>query len=189
MKEIKYFLVIPIYQKIVMENTVIKTFTTSLLILLSLTFCNGQSVKENMLFFEDPINKNNEFNGFFSYRFDRDYNSQHSITLIMFKVYNDGHIDSIKNWGDLDKNVESQVYKIIMQSEPCWKFRSNSSTFKFVIFPFFNGSPSKLSPQKAYSLYRSVYEQLALIRQYVGSDFSNIYLSYPKKASYIIVEE
>lgn len=172
-----------------MGNTVIKIFSTCLFILLTITFSKGQNVKENTLFFEDPINKNNEFNGFFSYRFNRDYNSEHSITLIMFKVYNDGHIDSLKNWGNLDKNVESEVYKIIMQSEPCWKFSSNSSTFKLIIFPFFNGSPSKLTPPKAYSLYRSVYEQLALIRQYVGPDFSNIYLSYPKKASYIIVEE
>ena len=121
-----------------MGNTVIKIFSTCLFILLTITFSKGQNVKENTLFFEDPINKNNEFNGFFSYRFNRDYNSEHSITLIMFKVYNDGHIDSIKNWGNLDKNVESEVDKIIMQSEPCWKFSSNFSTFKFIIFPFFN---------------------------------------------------
>lgn len=172
-----------------MENTVIKIYTTILFILLVSTFSNGQNVQENTLFFEDPINNNNEFNGFFSYRFNRDYNSEHSITLIIFKVYRDGHIDSIKNWGNLDKNVDSEVNRIIMQSEPCWKFNQSSFEYKWVLFPFFNGDPSKLKPPKAYSLYRSVFEQFALIRQYIGPDFSMVYLSYPKKASYIIVEE
>ena len=172
-----------------MENTVTKIFATISFILLVSTFSNGQNVKENTLIFEDPTNNNDQFNGFFSYRFDRDYKSEQSINLIMFKVYKDGHIDSIKNWGNLDKNVESDVYKIIIQSEPCWKFTKSSFEYKWVLFPFFNGDPSKLKPSKAYSLYRSVYEQLALIRQYIGPDFSNVYLSYPKKASYIIVEE
>lgn len=147
-----------------------------------------QSSEKETFQFVDPTAPKNSFVSFFSKRFNVNLILKPSITLIIFKVHKDGHIDNIKNWGNLENNVEQEISRVIMKSEPCWRFNSSKAEYKWVIFPFFNGNPFEIKGGSGRNFHTSLYEQFCLVSQYLGPDFSNIYLSPPKTVSRLFLD-
>ena len=73
-----------------------------------------KSVEKETFQFVDPTTPKNSFVNFFSKRFNVNLILKPSITLIIFKVHRDGHIDNIKNWMEqIDKLLDKKKLKII----------------------------------------------------------------------------
>lgn len=149
----------------------------------------SQSFDDNTLKFDDPTNHQNSFVDFFNNRFDVNLILKPSITLILFQVHKDGHIDNIKNWGTIEKEVEQEISRIILKSEPCWLLNSTSEDYKWVIFPFFNGNPYELKGDDGRYLQTSLYEQFSLISRFLGPNFTSIYLNPPKTISTLFLDQ
>ena len=173
------------------DNMVHPAFKSALgaILFLILSFTGvSQSSEKSTLKFDDPTNNKNSFVDFFANRFNVNLILKPSITLFVFQVHRDGHIDNIKNWGTLEKDVEQEVSRIILKSEPCWRFSSNSEEYKWVIFPFFNGNPYELKGEDGRFLQRSLFEQFSLVTRFLGTDFSSVYFSPPKTIFSLFLE-
>ena len=143
----------------------------------------GQINAEETLSFIDPLDQRNTFSEFVGRHLTLDKQSKTTITLIVFKINSKNHISDIRHWGDLEKSVESEVMGAIQKSAAHWKFSNTSSNEKWVILPLFIGSPYQKSSSLGMELFLSLEKQFALLRGQLGSNLTNVYLSFPRNAS------
>ncbi len=143
----------------------------------------GQINSEETLSFIDPLDKRNTFSDFVARHLTLDKQSKTTITLVVFKINSKNQISDIRHWGDLEKTVESEVMGAIQKSAVHWKFSNTSSKEKWVILPLFIGSPYQKSSSLGMELFLSLEKQFALLRGQLGSNLTNVYLSFPRNAS------
>jgi hypothetical protein len=62
-------------------------------------------------------------------------------------------------------------------------FTDSDAEEQFVILPLFIGNPFK--KKQGSDIFLSLENQFALVRSYLGSNLSNVYLSFPRKSSAI----
>jgi hypothetical protein len=159
-----------------------KIFVRILLLLLSFVTYSQYKGKE-ILSFKDPVDARNTFSDYVGRQLTFDKKSKATVTLFVFKINSKSGISEIKNWGKLDKNVENEVNSVIKNSELFWMFTDSDAEEQFVILPLFIGNPFK--KKQGSDIFLSLENQFALVRSYLGSNLSNVYLSFPRKSSAI----
>jgi hypothetical protein len=159
-----------------------KIFVRILLLLLSFVTYSQYKGKE-ILSFKDPVDARNTFSDYVGRQLTFDKKSKATVTLFVFKINSKSGISEIKNWGKLDKNVENEVNSVIKNSELFWMFTDSDAEEQFVILPLFIGNPFK--KKQGSDIFLSLENQFALVRGYLGSNLTNVYLSFPRKSSAI----
>ena len=157
-----------------------KIFVRILLLLLSFV-TYGQYKGKEILSFKDPVDARNTFSDYVGRQLTFDKKSKATVTLFVFKINSKSGISEIKNWGKLDKNVENEVNSVIKNSELFWMFTDSNAEEQFVILPLFIGNPFK--KKQGSDIFLSLENQFALVRGYLGSNLTNVYLSFPRKSS------
>jgi hypothetical protein len=160
-----------------------KKILIGLSLLLSGFSSTGQINAEETLSFIDPLDQRNTFSEYVGRHLTLDKQSKTTITLIVFKINSKNQISDIRHWGDLEKSVESEVIGAIQKSAAHWKFSNTSLNEKWVILPLFIGSPYQKSSSLGMELFLSLEKQFALLRGQLGSNLTNVYLSFPRNAS------
>lgn len=166
-----------------MVSTSTKKLLTAFAFLLVGFNTSGQIIDKETFSFIDPIDQRNTFSDFVGRHLTLDKQSKATITLLVFKVNSKNQISDIKHWGDLEKTVEMEVMGAIQKSATHWKFSNTSSNEKWVILPLFIGSPYQKSSSLGMELFLSLEKQFTLLRGQLGSNLTNVYLSFPRNAS------
>jgi hypothetical protein len=159
-----------------------KIFVRILLLLFSFsTF--GQKIAKEILSFKDPIEPRNTFSEYVGQKLTFDKKSKATVTLFVFKINSKSGITEIKNWGKLDKSLVDEVNIAIKNSEVYWNFSDSTEKEQYVILPLFTGNP--FQKKQGSDIFLSLENQFALVRGYLGSNLTNVYLSFPRKSSAI----
>ncbi len=168
-----------------MEHIAIKKLFKFVIIILVSNSIHGQKIAKENLYFKDPVDPRNTFSEYVGRQLTLDKKSKVTVTLFVFKINSKSGIVEIKNWGKLDKSVENEVNFVIKNSELYWLFTDTTPEEQFVILPLFIGNPFRKNKNLGSEIFLSLENQFAQVRGYLGSNLTNVYLSFPRNSSSI----
>ncbi len=168
-----------------MAHIAIKNLKKLVIILLISFSTFGQNIAKDILSFKDPIEPRNTFSEYVGEKLTFDKKSKATITLFVFKINSKSGITEIKNWGKLDKSLVDEVNIAIKNSEVYWNFSDSTEKEQYVILPLFTGNPFQKNKNLGSEIFLTLEHQFAQVRGYLGSNLTNVYLSFPRRSSSI----